>query len=88
MRPTIASSCRSPSAGSGYRRCRRAQGEAIRRLADPTDQLKPDQDRSCLSVGRGITLSGEVNSCDKLFIAHRPSSYRAFSHSLGHNAVI
>jgi hypothetical protein len=41
-----------------------------------------------LSVGRGITLSGEVNSCDKLFIAHRPSSYRAVSHSLGHNAVI
>jgi cytoskeletal protein CcmA (bactofilin family) len=43
-------------------------GEAIRRLADPTYQLKPDQDGSCLSVGRGITLSGEVNSCDKLFI--------------------
>jgi len=43
-------------------------GEAIRHLADPTYQLKPDQDRPCLSVGRGITLSGEVNSCDKLFI--------------------
>ena len=43
-------------------------GEAIRRFADPTYQLKPDSERSCLSVGRGITLSGEVNSCDKLFI--------------------
>jgi hypothetical protein len=43
-------------------------GEAIRRLADPTYQLKPDRETSCLSVGRGITLSGEVNSCDKLFI--------------------
>jgi cytoskeletal protein CcmA (bactofilin family) len=36
--------------------------------ADPTYQLKPDREGSCLSVGRGITLSGEVNSCDKLFI--------------------
>jgi cytoskeletal protein CcmA (bactofilin family) len=43
-------------------------GEAMRHIADPTYHLKPDQDRSCLSVGRGITLSGEVNSCDKLFI--------------------
>ncbi len=43
-------------------------GEAIRRLADPTYQLKPDPETSCLSVGRDIMLSGEVNSCDKLFI--------------------
>jgi hypothetical protein len=43
-------------------------GEAIRRLADPTYQLKPDRETSCLSVGLGIMLSGEVNSCDKLFI--------------------
>jgi cytoskeletal protein CcmA (bactofilin family) len=43
-------------------------GETMRRLADLTYQLKPDSERSCLSVGRGITLSGEVNSCDKLFI--------------------
>jgi len=59
MRPTVASLCRSPSARSGHQRCRRA---------DLTYQLKPDSERSCLSVGRGITLSGEVNSCDKLFI--------------------
>jgi cytoskeletal protein CcmA (bactofilin family) len=43
-------------------------GEAMRHLADPTYQLKPDRERSCLSVGSGITLSGEVNSCDKLVI--------------------
>ena len=43
-------------------------GETMRRLGDLTDQPKPHRDGSCLSVGRGITLSGEVNSCDKLFI--------------------
>src|SRR5271166_39084 len=43
-------------------------GETMRRVADPTDQLKPDREGACLSVGRGITLSGEVNSCDKLII--------------------
>jgi cytoskeletal protein CcmA (bactofilin family) len=44
-------------------------GEAMRHLADLTYQPKPDRERSCLSVvGRGITLSGEVNSCDKLVI--------------------
>ena len=42
-------------------------GDAMRRLADLTYPLKPDGE-SCLSVGRGITLSGEVNSCDKLLI--------------------
>jgi hypothetical protein len=41
-------------------------GEAMRRLADLTYPLKPDGESRCLSVGRGITLSGEVNSCDKL----------------------
>src|SRR6516225_1250921 len=43
-------------------------GEAMRRLADLTYPLKPDGESRCLSVGRGISLSGEVNSCDKLLI--------------------
>jgi cytoskeletal protein CcmA (bactofilin family) len=43
-------------------------GEALRRLADFADPAKPGDDNRCLSVGRGITLSGEVGSCDKLFI--------------------
>src|SRR5258708_40158762 len=43
-------------------------GEAMRRLADLTGPLKPDGESRCLSVGCGITLSGEVNSCDKLLI--------------------
>jgi hypothetical protein len=43
-------------------------GEAMRRPADLTYPLKPDGESRCLSVGRGITLSGEVNSCDKLLI--------------------
>src|ERR1700726_3346913 len=43
-------------------------GDAMRRLADLTYPLKPDGERRCLSVGRGITLSGEVNSCEKLLI--------------------
>src|SRR5260221_8343494 len=43
-------------------------GEAMLRLADLTCPLKPDCESRCLSVGRGIRLSGEVNSCDKLLI--------------------
>jgi hypothetical protein len=43
-------------------------GEAMRRLADFTYPPIPDGESRCLSVGRGITLSGEVNSCDKLLI--------------------
>ena len=43
-------------------------GDAMRGLADLTYPLKPDGERRYLSVGRGITLSGEVNSCDKLLI--------------------
>src|ERR1700739_270181 len=43
-------------------------GEARPRLADLTYPLKPDGESRCLSVGRRITLSGEVNSCDKLLI--------------------
>src|ERR1700751_5711174 len=45
-----------------------SSGEASRPLADLTYPLKPDGESRCLSVGRGITLSGEVNSCDKLLI--------------------
>ena len=36
----------------------------MRRLADLTYPLIPDGESRCLSVGRGITLSGEVNSWD------------------------
>jgi cytoskeletal protein CcmA (bactofilin family) len=43
-------------------------GEALRRLAEFARPAKPDDDNRCLSVGRGITLSGEVSACDKLFI--------------------
>jgi cytoskeletal protein CcmA (bactofilin family) len=43
-------------------------GEPLRRPADMTNQPKPDGEMRRLSVGREITLSGEINSCDKLFI--------------------
>ena len=43
-------------------------GEALRRFTDFTYPPKPDDGTRCLNVGRGITLSGEVTSCDKLFI--------------------
>jgi cytoskeletal protein CcmA (bactofilin family) len=39
--------------------------EALRRFAADITPSKPDR---CLSVGRGITLSGELTSCDKLVI--------------------
>jgi len=42
--------------------------EALRRFTDLAYPPKPDDGTRCLSVGRGITLSGEVTSCDKLFI--------------------
>ncbi len=42
--------------------------EALRRPADLTNQPKPDGELRRLSVGREITLSGEINSCDKLFV--------------------
>jgi cytoskeletal protein CcmA (bactofilin family) len=42
--------------------------EALRRPVDLTNQPKPDGEMRRLSVGREITLSGEINSCDKLFI--------------------
>jgi cytoskeletal protein CcmA (bactofilin family) len=40
----------------------------LRRPSELTDQSKPDGEMRRLSVGRGITLSGEINSCEKLFI--------------------
>jgi cytoskeletal protein CcmA (bactofilin family) len=43
-------------------------GEPLRRPADFAYQAKPDGEMRRLSVGREITLSGEINSCDKLFI--------------------
>ncbi len=43
-------------------------GEALRRPLDFTNQPRPDGEMRRLSVGREITLSGEINSCDKLFI--------------------
>jgi len=43
-------------------------GDPLRRPMDLTNQPKPDGEMRRLSVGREITLSGEINSCDKLFI--------------------
>jgi cytoskeletal protein CcmA (bactofilin family) len=68
MRPTIAILWRNPVRPVGPQAIPSRSGEAMRRLADLTGPLKPDGESRCLSVGRGITLSGEVNSCDKLLI--------------------
>jgi cytoskeletal protein CcmA (bactofilin family) len=43
-------------------------GDALHRFADSTFPSKLNEGSRCLSVGRGITLSGEVTSCDKLLI--------------------
>ena len=40
----------------------------LRRPSELADQPKTDAEMRRLSVGREITLSGEINSCDKLFI--------------------
>ena len=40
----------------------------LRGPSELTNQSKPNGDMRRLSVGRGITLSGEINSCEKLFI--------------------
>jgi cytoskeletal protein CcmA (bactofilin family) len=40
----------------------------LRRPSELTDQSKPAGEMRQLSVGRGITLSGEINSCQKLLI--------------------
>ncbi len=43
-------------------------GDGLRRPVDLTNQLRSDGEMRRLSVGREITLSGEINSCDKLFV--------------------
>ncbi len=43
-------------------------GEGLRRPVDTTSQPRPEGEMRRLSVGREITLSGEINSCDKLFV--------------------
>jgi cytoskeletal protein CcmA (bactofilin family) len=40
----------------------------LRRPSELSGQSKPDGEMRRLSVGRGITLSGEINTCQKLFI--------------------
>ncbi|MGH7029375.1 MAG: bactofilin family protein [Stellaceae bacterium] len=43
-------------------------GEGLRRPLDLTNQPRADGEMRRLSVGREITLSGEINACDKLVI--------------------
>ena len=43
-------------------------GDGLRRPGEFSNQPRPDGEMRRLSVGREITLSGEINSCDKLFI--------------------
>ena len=40
----------------------------FRRPSESTDPSKPDDEMRQLSVGRGITLSGDITSCEKLSI--------------------
>lgn len=40
----------------------------LRRPSEPTDPSKSDGEMRQLSVGRGITLSGDITSCEKLSI--------------------
>jgi cytoskeletal protein CcmA (bactofilin family) len=42
--------------------------DPLRRIGEPVGQYKAEGEMRRLSVGREITLSGEINSCDKLFI--------------------
>jgi cytoskeletal protein CcmA (bactofilin family) len=42
--------------------------DPLRRPNEATGQLRPSGELRRLSVGPEITLSGEINSCDKLFI--------------------
>src|ERR1700719_3765269 len=46
-------------------------GDAMRRLADLTYPLKPDGERRCLSVGRGITLRPRRQRPKKLSLISR-----------------
>jgi cytoskeletal protein CcmA (bactofilin family) len=43
-------------------------GEPMRRPMDLANSARSEGEMRRLSVGREITLSGEINSCDKLFI--------------------
>jgi cytoskeletal protein CcmA (bactofilin family) len=42
--------------------------QMIRRGTDLVDRPRPPRDSGRLSVGRGIMLSGEVSSCERLYI--------------------
>ena len=42
--------------------------DSARRPSETADQPRPNSELRRLSVGPEITLSGEINSCDKLFI--------------------
>src|SRR5215831_5652313 len=42
--------------------------QMMRRGTDLVDRSRPPRDSGRLSVGRGITLSGEVSSCERLYI--------------------
>jgi cytoskeletal protein CcmA (bactofilin family) len=42
--------------------------DGLRRSVDLPNEFRSDADMRRLSVGREITLSGEINSCDKLII--------------------
>ncbi len=42
--------------------------DSARRPSDAAEQPRPNSELRRLSVGPEITLSGEINSCDKLFI--------------------
>jgi cytoskeletal protein CcmA (bactofilin family) len=46
----------------------RTAADGLRRSVDRSNEFRPDSDMRRLSVGREITLSGEINSCDKLII--------------------
>ncbi len=43
-------------------------GNSARRPSEVAEQPRPNSEARRLSVGPEITLSGEINSCDKLFI--------------------
>ena len=43
-------------------------GEALLRIDDLAQPPKPDDSSRGIIVGRGMTLSGEVTSCNRLFI--------------------
>ena len=42
--------------------------QMIRRGTDLVDRSRPPRDSGRLSIGRGITLLGEVSSCERLYI--------------------